>query len=56
MCSFQHSIDESFECDECGLTFKTETELGKHIDEKHEGWRVTQNFAKLNFDLNFNFN
>ena len=45
MCSFQHSIDESFECDECGLTFKTETELGKHIDEKHEGWRVTQNFC-----------
>ena len=46
MCSFQHKRrTESFECEDCDFVGKTETELGKHIDEKHEGWRVTQPFC-----------
>ena len=46
MCSFQHNRRaEAFECEDCDFVGKTETEIGKHIDEKHEGWRVTQNFC-----------
>ena len=46
MCSFQHSSsDDTFKCEECDFVVKTESELGKHIDENHEGWRVTQPFC-----------
>ena len=46
MCSFQHNMRaELFDCEDCDFVGKTETELGKHIDEKHEGWRVTQPFC-----------
>ena len=45
MCSFQHKSKELFKCEECEFVVNTETELGKHIDEKHEGWRVTQSFC-----------
>ena len=46
MCSFQHNNKGvSFECEECDLILETETELGKHMDEKHEGWKVTQSFC-----------
>ena len=38
-------MDEDFKCEECDYLFKTETEIGKHIDEKHEGLRVTQSFC-----------
>lgn len=46
MCSFQHNRrDKLFRCEDCDFVGKTETELGKHMDEKHEGWRVTQPFC-----------
>ena len=46
LCPFQHNNkEEDFKCKECYDVFKTETEIGKHVDEKHEGWRVTQSFC-----------
>ena len=58
LCSFQHNDNiayvesdligyqkEVFQCEECDLQFNTETELGKHEDEEHEGWRVSRSFC-----------
>ena len=46
MCSYQFNIRAKFfDCENCDFIGKRETELGKNIDEKHDGWRVTQNFV-----------
>ena len=32
-------------CEDCDFVCKAETRLGKHIDEKHEDWMVTESFC-----------
>ena len=58
LCSYRHinnivsddsiSIEQQKEfliCEECDLECKTENELDKHIDDEHEGWKISRMFC-----------
>ena len=60
LCSFQHNNtvvsanckstenqEMLFKGQMCEIVCLTETELGKHEDEAHEGWRLSETFTNI---------